>query len=180
MNKKWIVFAIAAMVSGPAFAAETESGGVTPNVAKGTRVLEGTGIINVMGDDLQLQLAFGQFVTDALEVAVIGGLRDDDRYMSTELGVRAEYNFFRDSAFVPFLNASAAWADVEVDSSNLNTDSAVFSVGGGVKYFIRDNVALGLSGSYLTALDDIFVDSEDDELKADEFRILFSVSYYFN
>lgn len=180
VTKKWFVLVIAAMLSGPAFAADDDSGGVTPNSGKGTKIVEAAGIINVMGDDAQFQLAYGQFVTDAIEVAAIAGLRDDDSYMSTELGVRADYNFASDSAFVPFVSTSVAWANVEVDRSNLDTDAAVFSVGGGVKYFVRDNVALSLGGSYLAATSDVFVDSDDLELQADEFRFILSVRFYFD
>jgi opacity protein-like surface antigen len=180
MSKTWLWFAVAVMFAGSALAAETEPGGVTPNLDKGTKVLEGAGYIDVMGDELQLQLAYGQLVADGIEGAVVAGLRDNDRYMSTELGVRAEYNLFRHSAFVPFLSAGVVWADVEADDSDLDTDAAVFSVGGGVKYFIRDGVALAVNGSYLVATDDIFVDSDDGELQDDEFRILFSVRFYFD
>ena len=180
MSNKWFVFAVAAMLAGSAFAADTESSGVTPNLDKGTKVLEGAGVINVMGDDVQIQLAYGQFVADGIEVALVAGLRDNDAYMSTELGLRSEYNFVRDSALVPFLSAGVVWADVEADDSGLDTDAAVFSAGGGVKYFIRDDVALAVDGSYLIATDDIFVDSEDNELQDDEVRILLSVRYYFD
>ena len=100
--------------------------------------------------------------------------------MSTELGVRAEYNFFRNSALVPFLNAGVVWADAEADDSDLDNDAALFSVGAGAKYFIRDDVALAVNGSYLVATDEIFVDSEDGELQDDEFRVLFSVRFYFD
>lgn len=180
MNKLWLLSAITAMLAGSALAAEKESSGVTPNLDKGTKVLEGAGSIDVMADELQIQLAYGQFVADGIEVAVVAGLRDTDRYMSTELGVRAEYNLVRDSALVPFLGAGVVWADAEADDSGLDTDAAVLSVGGGVKYFIRDDVALAVNGSYLAATDDIFVDSDDGELTDDEFRILFSVRYYFD
>lgn len=180
MNKYFLLFAVATMLAGSAFAAEKESIGVTPNLDKGTKVLEGAGSMDVMADELQIQLAYGQFVADGIEVAVLAGLRDNDRYMSTELGVRAEYNFILDSALVPFLSAGVVWADVEADDSGLDTDAAVFSVGGGVKYFIRDDVALAVNGSYLVATDDIFFDSDDGELQDDEFRILFSVPFYFD
>jgi opacity protein-like surface antigen len=180
MSKYFLLFAVATMLAGSAFAAEKESIDVTPNLDKGTKVLEGAGSIDVMADELQIQLAYGQFVADGIEVAVLAGLRDNDRYMSTELGVRAEYNFILDSALVPFLSAGVVWADVEADDSGLDTDAAVFSVGGGVKYFIRDDVALAVNGSYLVATDDIFFDSDDGELQDDEFRILFSVPFYFD
>ena len=65
-------------------------------------------------------------------------------------------------------------------NSNVDTDAAVFSVGGGVKYFIRDEVALAVNGSYLVATDDLFVDNEDGEVQDDEFRVLFSVRFYFD
>ena len=180
MSRTWFVFAVAAMLAVSAFAAERESSGVTPNLNKGTKVLEGAGHFNVMGDELQIQLAYGQFVADGIEVALVAGLLDNDRYMSTELGVRSEYNLVLDSALVPFLGAGIVWAAAEADDSDLDTDAAVASVGGGVKSFIRDDVALAVSGSYLVATDDIFVDSEDGELQDDEFRILFSVRFYFD
>ncbi|HMO18163.1 MAG TPA: outer membrane beta-barrel protein [Oligoflexia bacterium] len=179
MNKAWLLFAVVAMWAGSAFAAEKESSGVTPNLGKGTNVLEGAGYFDLMRDDVQLQLAYGQFVADGIEVALVAGLRDNDRYMSTELGVRAEYNLALGSALVPFLSTGVVWADVEADDSNLDTDAAVFSVGAGVKYFIRNDVALALSGSYLVATDDIFVDNSDGKLQDDEFRILFSVRFHF-
>ena len=180
MNSKWFVFAAAAMLAGSALAADQVSGGVTPNLDKGTKVLEGSGVINVMGDDLQIQLAYGRFIADGVEVAVLAGLRDNDAFMSTELGARVEYNLVLDSALVPFLSAGAVWADAEADDSGIDTDAAVFSAGGGVKYFIRNDVALAFGGNYLIATDDIFVDSEDGEVQDDEVRFLFSVRYYFD
>ncbi|HMO05605.1 MAG TPA: hypothetical protein PKC67_14075 [Kiritimatiellia bacterium] len=180
MSSKWFVMAVAAMMAGSAWAAEKGAGTVTPNLDKGTQVLEGSGVVNVMADDLQIQLAYGRFVADGLEVAAIAGLRDNDAFMSTELGVRTEYNFVGDSALVPFVGAGVVWADAEADDSGLDTDAAVFSVGGGVKFFLRDDVALALDGSYLIATDDVFVDSEDNELQDDEVRFLFSVRYYFD
>ena len=111
MSNKWHAFAVAGMLAGSAFAAEKESSKVTPNLDKGTKVLEGAGVANVMADELQLQLAYGQFVADGFEVALVAGLRDSERYMSTELGIRTEYNFVFDSALVPFLGAGVNVSD---------------------------------------------------------------------
>lgn len=180
MSLKSFVYAVAVLLTGSVFAAEKAPGAVTPNLDRGTRVLEGAGHFDFMGDDLQIQLAYGRFVADGVEVAVLAGLRDNDLYMSTELGVRAEYNFLRDSALVPFVGTGVVWADAEADESGLDADAAVFSAGGGVKYFLRDDVALAVEGAYQIASDDIFVDSEDKELSDDEFSLLFSVRYYFD
>lgn len=180
MIKTCLLLTTFAIFAGLARAAENKPNGVTPNLDKGTRVLEGAGHIDVMGDDLQIQLAYGRCVADGFEIAALAGLRDNDRYMSTELGLRAEYNFVFNSPFVPFLSAGLVWADAEADDSNIDADAAVFSAGVGMKYFIRDDVAFSVNGSYLAATDDIFVDSEDGEVQGDEFRILFGIRHYFD
>ncbi len=180
MKKRWYASVVVLMLVGAAFAADKGTSRVTPNLDKGTKTLEGAGEINVMGDELQIRLAYGQFVADGIELALVAGLRDSDLYMSTELGVRAEYNLARESALVPFLSAGLFWADVEADGSGIETDAAVLAVGGGLKYFIRDDVALAMDGSLLSASEEIFVDSEDGEIEEDEFRFLFSVRFYFD
>lgn len=175
------MLAVASILVGSAFAAENGSSAVTPNLDAGTKVLEGAGNINVMADELQIQVAYGEILANGIEVAVVAGLRDNDVSMSTELGVRGEYNLAHDSAFVPFLSAGVVWAAAEVDAIGLDTDAAVFSVGGGVKYFIRDDIALAVDGSYRVATDDIYIDNDEDgEVQDDEFRVLLSVRSYFD
>jgi opacity protein-like surface antigen len=180
MSKMCCVFAAVAMLSGSAFAAEAGSSRVTPNLNKGTKVIEGSGYINLMADEMNIQFSYGRFVANKWEVALVAGLRDSDRYMSTELGIRTEYNLVRNAAVVPFLSAGVVWADVEADEWEVDTDAAVFSLGGGVKYFLRNNVALALSASYLVATDDIIVDYEENELEDDDIRVLFSIRFHFN
>lgn len=180
MIKKWFAFVVVTILAGSAWAADDGENGVTPNLDKGTKALEGSGFVNAMSDDLQIQLAYGQFVADGVEVGLLAGLRDNDAYMSTELGVRTEYNFSRDSALIPFLSAGITWVDAEADENNVDTDAALFSVGGGVKYFMSDDVAFAVDGSYLTATDDIFVDSDEGEVEGEELRFLFSLRFYFD
>jgi hypothetical protein len=110
MSKKWFLLPVAAVLAVPAFAAEKDVSGITPNLDKGTRVLEGAANANLMADELHLQLSYGRLVADGLEVSLVAGLDDNDTYMSTELGVRAEYNLSLDSALVPFVGAGAVWA----------------------------------------------------------------------
>jgi hypothetical protein len=174
------VFAMAAIFAGSAFASAQDSSGVVANLDSGTNSIEAAAGMNVMGDDVQFQLAYGRFIADGIELALVGALRDDDEYMSTELGIRGEYNFVGNSRFVPYLDAGIYWANVEVDANNIDTDAGIFAAGAGIKYFISDNFALTLSGTYLLASDDIFVDSEDFEMQGDEFRITFGVRFYFD
>ncbi len=180
MSKKWFVCAVAAMVASSAFANQMGSGDVTPNLDRGTKVLEGAGYANLMADELNFQLSYGMLLADGFEVGVVAGLRDSENYMSTELGVRAEYNFVFGSAFVPFVGVGLSWASVEADPNDIDTDAAVFSASAGMKYFIRNDVALAVSGRYLLATDDIFVDSDDGKAADDEFQILFGIRFYFD
>jgi hypothetical protein len=110
---------------------------------------------------------------------------------STEPGTPAEGKLQKDDVLLkvngkpvaepePYVALGNALTAAEADDSDLDADAAVFSAGGGVKYFIRDNVALAVNGSYLVATDDIFVDTDDGEVQGDEFRILFSVGFYFD
>ena len=78
MIKKWFVFIVAAMLAGTAFAAEMESSDVTPNLDKGTKVLEGAGTISLMAEEVQLQLAYGQFLADRPCSACRGGSRENE------------------------------------------------------------------------------------------------------
>lgn len=180
MKNKFLRIGVAGLLANPAFALAEESNVSAASLLKGSSSVEASGVINVMGDDVQLQVAYGQFVADGIGLAILGGIRDDDEYMSTELGIRAEYNFLNTSVFVPFVDASVAWADVEIDASNVNTDAALFSVGAGLKYFLHDNLALAVSGNYVFASDDVLYDSEDGTVQADDFRISFSLRYYFD
>ena len=75
MIKKWFVFAVVVMLAGSAFAAEKESSGVTTNLDKGTKVLEGAGFLSLMAEEVQLQFAYGKFFADEIEVVGLGKQR---------------------------------------------------------------------------------------------------------
>lgn len=180
MKKTLLKIGVAGLLTSTGLLNAEESTASSPLLGSGTSSVEASGVLNVMGDDVQVQFAYGHFVADGVELAVLGSIRDDDEYMSTELGVRAEYNLLNPSMFVPFLDASVAWADVEIDANNVNTDAALLSVGAGLKYFLRENVALAVSGRYVFASDDVLYDGEDGTVQADDFRISFSLRYYFD
>jgi len=180
MKSKWLVLAVAAMLTSAAFAAE--DAGVTPNLDKGTKVLEGAGSIDgdtPLGTDVQLQLGYGYFIADGIEVAGIGGFSDNDEFTTYNVGARIEYNLVLDSEVVPFVGAGVLWVGSEVDETDESNDTAVGRFSAGLKWFIRNDVALTFSAVYDIAADDIFVD-EDGELQDDNFSGLFGIRYYFD
>jgi len=188
MSSKWLVIAVAAMLTSASFgaekAAESASGGssVTPNLDEGTKVLEGSGSIdgdNPLGTDVQLQLGYGYFIADGLEVAAIGGFRDNDEFTTYEAGARIEYNIILDSAVVPFVGAGILWVGAEADETDESNDTAVGRFSAGLKWFIRNDVALTFSAVYDIAADDIYID-EDGNLEDDNFTGLFGIRYYFD
>lgn len=181
MSSKWIVMVVAAMLTSASFAAES-TGGVTPNLNEGTKVLEGSGSIdgdNPLGTDVQLQLGYGYFIADGLEVAAIGGFRDNDEFTTYDVGGRIEYNFVLDGPVVPFVGAAVLWAGAEADDSNESNDTTVGQFSAGLKWFIRNDVALTFNAVYSIAADDIYID-EDGNLEDDNFTGLFGIRYYFD
>ena len=67
--------------------------------------------------------------------------------------------------------------DAEADDNDVDTDAAVFSVGGGMKYFMSNDVALTVDGSYQSATDDIFVDSEDGDRNKHKWIVVFTLPF---
>jgi len=180
MSSKWIVMAVAAMLTSAAFAAETT--GVTPNLDKGTKVLEGSGSIDgdtPQGTDVQLELGYGYFIEDGIEVAAIGGFTDNDNFTTYNVGARIEYNLVLDSEVVPYVGAGVLWVGAEADETDESNDTAVGRFSAGLKWFIRNDVALTFSANYEIAADDIYID-EDGNLEDDNFVGLFGIRYYFD
>lgn len=178
MKKSVAVLAMVAMMAGLGFAQDE----VTPNLNAGTKVIEGSGYIDgdtPLGTDYNVELGFGYFFIDNLEVGLLGGYRDNDEFSLYNFGVRAEYNIDLDMPLVPFVGVAGLWAGAEADRSDRDEDTAVARVSAGVKYFIDDNVALTFSAVWDKAADDIYFD-EDGDAQDDNFKGLFGIRFYFD
>jgi hypothetical protein len=145
--------------------------GVVPNLDEGTKELRVAGSYD--GDhplDYQavLDLGFGYFIMDNVEVGCLLGWQGNDVFDLYEVGAFAEYNFDLDSPIVPFVQVGALWVGAEVDddiyndSNSIDEDAWAGRFGAGVKYFIRDGVALALEGVYDIASEDVYADDDGD------------------
>ncbi len=169
-------------------AASSASAAVKPNLDKGTMEMHINGSYdNNHPLDYQLTLigGFGYFVMDNLEIAAIAGIQSNDLADSYELGAIAEYNFTTNSPWVPFLKAGILWTGVEYDddlfndSGDIDETAWIGRIGGGVKYFLRDDIAISLSLNYDRASEDLYV---DDDGSAEDYNVkaLIGVAYYFD
>lgn len=174
MKKTALTVMAAALLAGAAFAQN-------PNLDEGTKTIEGTGSLDSdtpVGTDFSLQLGYGYFIMDNLELAGVAGVRDNDEFTTYEFGGRVEYNIATDSALVPFVGAGILWAGADADDAD-DEDTLVGRFSAGVKYFIDDNVALAFSLVYEKAGDDIYID-DDGDADDDNVKGVFGIRFYFD
>lgn len=183
---KKLIFAVVicfALVTNVALAYE-----VTPNLDQGTKQLALSGSYDgnhPLDYQLTIQGGFGYFVIDNLEVAGVLGWQSNDVVDYLEAGALVEYNFNFGSAFVPFVGIGALYTTLEFNDNIYNdADSPDASawlgrVYAGGKYFVDDNVAIGLSFNYDYATEAIYGD-QDGGFDDYNWKMLLGVQFYFD
>lgn len=159
---------------------------VTPNIDQGTKEIAGSGFYNTetaAGDAFALALSYGYFVRDQFQVLGSVGITDDDLVTTWDAGVLAEYNFLPEGwgAWVPYVAGGLFGTGSDISGSDVSVDETTGNLRGslGIKYFMHDNVALGLEARYNYAFNDVYF-SKDDGLSDDQFLGVFSIRVYYN
>lgn len=138
------------------------SDGLPPMLSQGTREFGVSGNVN-FADDIayNLNLGYGWFIRDQWEVGVNLGVQGVESDATFSLGLFTEYNFvIRETCkWVPFVGFSANWASFNSDA--LDADSIALGVDVGVKYFVRENIAVSFSIGADFAFDDVFPGEDD-------------------
>ncbi len=128
-----------------------------------------------------LQASYGWFIADGWEFGLTGSFEDQNDVRNITLGVFTEYNFNRDSRWVPFIGVSAEWAlsNFSSDFDDLDDDISTAVFGGeiGLKYFFRPNIAVSGSFQFNWSPDDIY--AVDDEIKESATTLLIGMRFYF-
>jgi hypothetical protein len=136
-----------------------------PMLGEGTKELTLQGFADFEASDEYyyfLDLGYGKFWRDGLEVGVNVGLTSTDSSTQLSIGPFFEYNFSRKTPFVPYIHFGLLWAnaDLEVGSGDnlvdTSSDALLLDGEAGVKYFLVDNVAISTGLSYEWATDKIF------------------------
>ena len=163
---------------------------VIPLLDQGTRELALSGTLEFPEFeelDFDLDISYGYFFKDGWEVGVRALGSDLSGIERFDFSVFSEYNFNRQSHIVPFLGGSVGVASVSFDgfddfdsTSTLapnDEDSTVFSIQGGIKWFIRPYMAVSSAIGFNVSTDDIYL--ADNELKDNLTRFRFGLRYYF-
>lgn len=139
---------------------------------------------------LNLDGNYGYFVKDNWEVGGNASLAMNKEDKSAQVGAFTEYNFTNSTNWVPFVGASAQFANVNYSHGNLDMAvgsgdanakhhaSAVnFKVTGGVKYFINPNVAFTAAVNYNVSTKKINV--TENGLRKSFTNVVFGTRFYF-
>lgn len=133
-----------------------------PMLSKGTQEFGVSGAVN-FADDIayNMNLNYGWFIRDRWQVGFGLGVQGVESDINFSLGLFTEYHFCLSpsSKWVPFVGFSAAWA--KLDSDAFDADSIALGLDFGVKYFIRENIALSFSIGADYAFDDVFPGGDD-------------------
>lgn len=134
--------------------------GTLPNLSVGVQEFGLSGNIDY-ADDIayNLNLSYGYFFKENWQIGFTTSVQGEESDANFGLGLFTEYNFVGDSKWVPFVGFSAKWARLGSDA--LDADSIALGLDVGVKYFLRENLALSFSIGADYAFDDVFPGSDD-------------------
>jgi len=143
------------------------SGSGLPMLAPGVQELTLNGNFN-WDDDTRynLNVSYGRFVTSNWLLGGLVGVNGVNSDTDYTVGVFAEYNFLNGSKWVPFIRGTTAYSRLDKEDE----DSAILRLDGGVKYFIRSNLAISgsVGGGWNSGGDDEF-----------EKQVNFGLNFYF-
>lgn len=148
-------------------------------IAKGTRELRASGLLDfdsANGTDIRLDLGYGYFIADYLEVGALFGIADNDRVTALRLGGFAEYNIETETDLIPFFGGQMRY--IYADFAIGGSESAIaFGGYGGVKFFITPNLALSTRLLIEFATEDIYI--EENKINDMDIVVDLGLNYYF-
>jgi opacity protein-like surface antigen len=169
-------------MAGTAAAQERE----TPMLDRGTQEMSVAGRIDIPElDEIDYDLdgSYGYFLRDGWEIGVQVSAADYDGQDRVELSGFTEYNFRRQSKWVPYVGAGLGLVSADFDDDiSLGTpidddDGLLFDVEGGVKYFMRPYMALSAAIDFKFSTEDVFETGEEIEDNLSSIKI--GMRYYF-
>lgn len=148
-------------------------------IAQGTqelRVQGGIDFKSAAGTDLAVDLGYGYFIADYLEIGGLFSFGDNDAVSLLGLGAFAEYNIDTMSSFVPFAGGQLAFSQVDIRGAG---DETALSLGlyAGVKFFLTEDLALSTRFLMEQATEDIYLD--DRGVDDFDYGIDFGLRYFF-
>ena len=140
-----------------------------PDLTAGTKEFYVAGFFdgnNPLDYQFDLDGGCGVFVKDNWEVLGVAGIHVNDAVSVLGIGAATEYNFVADSEWVPFVGVGLLWGADEMDDSisndaeRIDESTLLVRLSGGVKYFLKPDVAVSLHLDYDQSTDDIYPDQD--------------------
>lgn len=103
-----------------------------------------------------LNLFYGYFFMDYLEIGLAGSYLNDDAVQVWALGPKAEYNFDIGYSIVPFVGGSLMIASTDFKDTDKSDTAGIAGVEGGAKFFITEYAAISVALIGELATEDIY------------------------
>jgi len=131
------------------------------------------------GTEFDIELGYGYFVKDYVELGGFAGYLDNDFVSSGYVGGFGEYNFETETQLIPFAGTQLRLIYASIDVLGVAEDTTALAVGlyAGLKYFIYDNLAVSIRLLGEVASDDVY--AEDDGVNDTDLGIDFGLRMYF-
>ncbi|OFE12203.1 hypothetical protein PHACT_02860 [Pseudohongiella acticola] len=159
----------------------------TPMLDQGTKEVSISGRLEFPDFDkldYDLDGSYGYFLQDGWEVGAQLGAADFGGVDRLDVGVFTEYNFNRDSRWVPYVGAAIGLGSVSFDDGDFDAESdlddgdgAVFDIETGVKWFVRPYMAISTAINFQLATDDVF--ATDDSIEDNITTLQIGMRFYF-
>jgi len=159
----------------------------TPKLERGTQEVSITGRLEFPDFDkldYDLEGSYGYFLRDGWEIGAQIGASDFGGVDRIDVGVFTEYNFNRDSRWVPYVGAAIGLGSVSFDDGDFDSDTdlndgdgAVFDIETGIKWFVRPYMAISTAINFQFATDDVF--ATDDSIEDNLTTLQIGMRFYF-
>ena len=137
---------------------------------EGTKEISVAGLLDfesANGTRADLNLFYGYFFMDYLEIGLAGSYLNDDAVRVWALGPHGEWNFDIGLELVPFVGGSLMYAHTRNKNLDENRDAGIAGLQGGAKYMLTEYAALSAALVFEAATDDIYPESDDKTSSTD-------------
>lgn len=148
---------------------------------EGTSELSLSGLLDfdtANGTLTDLNVFYGYFVMDYLEVGLEAGYLNDDAFRVWALGPKADYNFDIGYSVVPFIGGALKFASAEQKVIDESDNAGIAALDAGAKFFITEYAAISVALVGELATDDIYAE-KDGETSSTDTRIELGMRFFF-
>ncbi|OQA26511.1 MAG: hypothetical protein BWY59_01353 [Verrucomicrobia bacterium ADurb.Bin345] len=129
------------------------------------------------GTQIDLDIFYGFFVEDSLQLGAKIGLYNDDDVTAWTIGPRMEYNFDIGIELSPYVAGSLMFATADGPEGYGDKSALIMGMEGGFKYFITEYFAISSALVLELATDDMY--PSDGDSKNHDLRLEFGVRTFF-